>query len=172
MNEIFLHNSIDHNGIFIIIDSDRWSFINILLSLCCKTKLNYCFMYISVLFDDKKSLLTLLFLYFICFIFVICWIDCRDDSAKLHLEEKRSNEGRSSIIQAQVQSKATTKVKKWEVCSHISSSIIAALRPVRLGWVAFAKHQKTCVGVSRSYPFVSIGLIVGKIREGISKKGE
>ena len=145
MNERFLHNSIDHNGIFIIIDSDRWSFINILLSLCCKTKLNYCFMYISVLFDDKKSLLTLLFLYFICFIFVICWIDCREDTTKCHLEEQRSNEGVSSIIQAQFLQKSTTKVKKWEGCSHVTSSIIAALLPVRLGWVDFAKQWITRV---------------------------
>ena len=144
-SEIFLQNSIDHNGVCIIIDSGRSSFVTILLDLCCKTKLNYCFVYISVLFDNTISLLTLLFVYFICFEFVICWIDCRDDSAKLHLEEERSNKSVSSIIQASVRSKATTKVGKWEGCSHITSSIIADLRPVRLGWVAFAKHWITSV---------------------------
>ena len=75
----------DHNGLCGLIDSDLWCFVEILLDMCCKTKLDYCFMYICVLFDDTKSLLTLLVVYFICFEFVICWIDCSDDSAKLHL---------------------------------------------------------------------------------------
>ena len=52
--ERFLHNSMDHNGVCIIIDSGLSSFVKLFLALCCKTKLNYYFMYISVLFDDTK----------------------------------------------------------------------------------------------------------------------
>ena len=72
------------------------------------------------------------------YILIQGWIDCSDDRDQLHLVEERSKKGRSSIIQVKVRSKAKTKVGKWEGCSHKTSSIIAALRPVRLGWVAFA----------------------------------
>ena len=66
-------------------------------------------------------------------------------SLNWNLYIEKNTEGKSFIIRASVRSKATTKVGKWEGRYHKTSSIIAALRPVQLGWVAFAKHWITSV---------------------------
>ena len=74
-------------------------------------------------------------------------------SLNWNLYKEKNTEGKSFIIRASMRSKATTKIRKWEGRYHKTSSIIAYLRPVRLGWVAFAKHWITIVWVSRSISF-------------------